>query len=75
MIVLFCTDKENWCDKIYLNLNCNCGPYFSKSKLKTLPQFFGPGPIFLVVTKVNYILFSFMCLCFIYLCSKNNLGA
>jgi hypothetical protein len=64
-LIVLLLDKENWCDKIYLNLNCNCGTYFSKSKLKTLPKFFGPGPIFLVVTKVTHILFAFIYKCVI----------
>lgn len=51
-------DKQNWCDKIYLNLNSNYGPYFMKSKLKMLPKYFGPGPIFLVVMKLLQILIS-----------------
>jgi len=77
-LIVLLLDKENWCDKIYLNLNCNCGTYFSKSKLKTLPKFFGPGPIFLVVTKVTHILFAFIYKCvilYVLILKKDNSNA
>ena len=50
--------KNLWCDKLYLNLSCNCGPYFLKSKLKSLPCVFGPGPIFFVVSKLIQMLIN-----------------
>lgn len=49
-------DEENWCEKVYLNMNCNSGPYLNKAKLSALPKSFGPGPIVLVISKIIQML-------------------
>jgi hypothetical protein len=47
-----------WCEKIYLNTGFYCGINFIKSKLNTLPKWFGPGPIVLVLSKMIQMLIS-----------------
>ena len=48
-------NRKYWCNKLYLNTNFNCGPYFLKSNLNKLPKSFGPGPIVLVFYNVIFI--------------------
>lgn len=46
-------DAQNWCPGIYLNMVTNCGPYLKRAKVEILPKYFGPGPLVLVLQKVN----------------------
>lgn len=46
---------RNWCPAIYLNMVMNCGPYLKRPKLELLPKYFGPGPLVLVLQKVNSV--------------------
>lgn len=41
-----------WCPRIYFNYKCFTGPSLSKSKLRNLPRFVGPGPVLLVMQEV-----------------------
>jgi hypothetical protein len=50
--------SKNWCEKIHLNINVNCGPYFSMSKLTNLPKSFGPGPIPIVIYDIIHKLIN-----------------
>ncbi|CAF0759207.1 unnamed protein product [Brachionus calyciflorus] len=49
----FVKSDEDYCSKIYLNKSIsNCGPFFLKTKLESFPEYYGPGPIFLVIFKL-----------------------
>lgn len=40
------------CPRIYFNHKCFTGPLLSKSKIRELPRFVGPGPVLLVLQEV-----------------------
>lgn len=51
-------DSHYWLDGLYLNTDCNLGPYFVKSKMDQIPECFGPGPVCLVLFRLIKTLMS-----------------
>ncbi|XP_074604206.1 scm-like with four MBT domains protein 2 isoform X2 [Brevipalpus obovatus] len=43
---------KGMCPRIYFNHKCFTGPLLSKSKIRELPRFVGPGPVLLVLQEV-----------------------